>query len=85
MLEGQCPKCGTCYCGWALLNPRHQSCPRCGVGLEITDGDRVFRGYSPFTGERLLTNLSGDTPPSLDKEEGKRGQKRRNYHGRPAS
>jgi hypothetical protein len=40
------------------------------VGLEIGDGSRVFKGYSPFTGESLFDNESVDIPPSLDKEEG---------------
>ncbi|MFC1892942.1 hypothetical protein ACFLYR_02740 [Chloroflexota bacterium] len=84
MLEGKCPKCEGCYRGWALINPRHQSCPRCGVGLEITDGDRVFSGYSPFTAEKLPTNLSGDKPLSPDKkEEGKRGRKKLDHYGSP--
>ena len=68
MLEGKCPRCGAYYHGWALLNPRHQSCPKCGVGLEITeDGQRLFIGYSPFTGERYLVNPT-NVPSSLDRE-----------------
>ena len=68
MLEGTCPKCGAYYHGWALLNPRHQSCPKCGVGLEITeDGERLFIGYSPFTGERYFINPT-NVPSSLDKD-----------------
>ena len=53
MLEGRCPKCGGYYCGWALLIPRHQTCPKCGTGLEITDGQTVIKGYSPFDGPIL--------------------------------
>ena len=50
MLEGKCPKCGVHYTGWALRNPRYQSCTYCGAALEITeDGRRVSPGYSPFT------------------------------------
>ena len=69
MLEGKCPKCGVYYRGWALLNPRHQSCSKCGAGLEITNGYRVFRGYSPFTAESFSTNSSVDVLPSHDEEE----------------
>jgi hypothetical protein len=75
MLEGKCPKCGAYYHGWALLNPRHQSCPRCGVGLEITqDGRRVFIGYSPFTGQRYFIDSHTDVAPPHDKEKGSRVQ-----------
>ena len=69
MLEGKCPKCGTSYHGWALLNPRHQSCPRCGVGLEITeDGRKIAAGYSPFTAEKYYIDLPADASPSYDEE-----------------
>jgi len=58
MLEGKCPKCGHCFVGWALLNPRHQTCPKCGIGLEITEGGhRILKGYSPFTAEKYLIDL----------------------------
>ena len=56
MIEGKCPKCGYYRLGWALLNPRHQTCPKCGIGLEITeDGRKVTTGYSPFSADRYLT------------------------------
>jgi len=69
MLEGKCPKCGTCYFGWALRLPRHQTCPKCGVGLEITeDGHLVSKGYSPFTAERHLVNPPTNVPPLEEKD-----------------
>ena len=75
MLEGKCPKCGTRYYGWALCNPRHQTCSKCGVALEITeDGGRVFRGYSPFTAEKHFIDVPTKVPPSGDKEKGSRVQ-----------
>ena len=75
MLEGKCLKCGTHYYGWALRNPRHQTCSKCGVALEITeDGKRIFKGYPPFTAERYSINVPTDTPPSEDKEKGRRVQ-----------
>ena len=44
MIEGVCPKCGQRYCGWALLQPRNQSCENCGVGLLITeDGKKLLK------------------------------------------
>ena len=52
MIEGKCPKCGKTYYGWALLDPRHQSCLECKVGLLITeDGKKTVQGHSPFTAE----------------------------------
>lgn len=56
MLEGRCPKCGTKRYGWALLNPRYQTCSKCGAGLEILeDGHKIAIGFSPFTAERIDT------------------------------
>ena len=70
MLEGKCLKCGTRRVGQALRNPRHQSCPRCGTALAITEGGyRVFKSYSPFTAEEYLINPSTNVSPSSDKEE----------------
>jgi hypothetical protein len=58
MIEGRCPKCGKRYYGWVLLQPRHQSCLKCGVGLLITeDGKKTIQGYSPFTAEKYKINL----------------------------
>jgi predicted nucleic-acid-binding Zn-ribbon protein len=37
MIEGKCPKCGDRYYDWALIEPRHQSCLKCGVWLLITE------------------------------------------------
>ncbi len=70
MLEGKCSKCGVYRVGWALRFPRHQSCPKCGTGLEITeDGRRVAKGYSPFTAEKYVINLPNNIPSPPDKEE----------------
>ena len=59
MLEGKCPKCGAQYYGWALRWPRHQTCGKCGVGLEITMDGKVFTGYSPFTAEEYIIKPPG--------------------------
>jgi hypothetical protein len=59
MIEGRCPKCGQWYYGWVLLQPRYQSCLKCGVGLLITeDGKKTIQGYSPFTAEEYKIKLS---------------------------
>jgi len=59
MIEGKCYKCGRVYYGWALLQPRHQSCVKCGVGLLITeDGKKTIQGYSPFTAEEYKIKLA---------------------------
>jgi hypothetical protein len=69
MLEGTCSKCGTYRCGWALLNPRYQTCPKCGAGLRITEeSGKVYEGFSPFSAERIDVNPTGDTTPSPTKE-----------------
>jgi hypothetical protein len=61
MIEGICPKCGQRYYGWILLQPRNQSCSRCGVGLLISEeGKKTIQGYSPFTAEEYKINI----PPS---------------------
>jgi len=44
-MEGKCPKCKTSYFGYALRNPRHQRCDRCGTPLEITEqGAKLHTG-----------------------------------------
>lgn len=69
MIEGICPKCGQQYWGWALVQPRYQSCAKCGTGLLIyEDGKKIGEGYSPFTAEKyqikppfnLLSNKEGE-------------------------
>jgi ssDNA-binding Zn-finger/Zn-ribbon topoisomerase 1 len=66
MIEGECLKCGQRYYGWALLEPRNQSCSKCGVGLLITeDGKTFFKGYSPFEAEKyVIKSPNGVTEPS---------------------
>ena len=74
MLEGKSLKCGYHCIGWALQVPRNQSCPKCGVGLEITEGGHsVFTGYSPFTAEKYSIDLPSNVPPAPDKEKDGRG------------
>ncbi len=69
MLEGKCPKCGYRRIGWALRFPRHQTCPRCGIGLEITeDGRNFFTGYSPFTADKYSIDLPDNVSQSHDEE-----------------
>jgi hypothetical protein len=68
MIEGVCPKCGQLYYGWALLQPRNQSCSKCGVGLSITeDGKKAIQGYSPFTAEEYKINLPHRTMTDADR------------------
>jgi hypothetical protein len=71
MLEGKCPKCGLARYGWALLNPRYQTCATCGVGLEITEnGHKVMTGFSPFEAERIdISNPEQSRPASQKNEE----------------
>ena len=76
MLEGKCPKCGTHRIGWALRNPRHQTCPKCGAGLEITDGgQKISTGYSSLAAERYLINQPRDVTTSSDKDKQDRAEK----------
>jgi hypothetical protein len=37
MPEGRCPKCGASFTGWALTEDRHQTCPKYGILLEVTE------------------------------------------------
>ena len=78
MLEAKCVKCGVCYRGWALLNPRHQTCPKCGTKLTVTEGGRkAFEGYSPFDAERLSINPAAGASPHADEEKEERSQEKR--------
>ena len=68
MIEGKCYKCGRVYYGWSLLQPRHQNCLKCGVGLLITeDGKKTFQGYSPFTAEEYKIKLPPGAIPDSEK------------------
>jgi hypothetical protein len=53
MLEGKCPKCDARYYGWALANPRNQTC-KCGAALIIFDENTSIKGYSPFEAEKYV-------------------------------
>lgn len=78
MLEGKCPKCSYRCSGWALRIPRNQTCPKCGAGLEITEGRRkVATGYSPFTAEKYYIDMPSSVPSAQDSEkEEDKGQKK---------
>jgi hypothetical protein len=69
MLEGRCPRCSTQYRGWALGNPRGQTCPKCGVALEITEDGHTYKGYSPFTADKYVIKSPGDAPATTEKGE----------------
>ena len=56
MLEAKCPSCSQHYYGFALANPRYQTCVKCGVALEITDGSNTFKGFSPFAAKDYLAD-----------------------------
>jgi len=66
-----CPKCGSQHHGWALMNPRHQTCPRCGTGLKVSVNGQAFEGYSPFNAEILVAKKQEETltvlPPHQEK------------------
>ena len=68
MIEGVCPKCGQRSYGWGLLQPRNQSCSKCGVGLIITeDGKRTIQGYSPFDAEEYKLKSAYKTTPDPER------------------
>jgi hypothetical protein len=57
MLEGRCPRCGICQVGWALQFERYQTCPKCGIGLDIyRNGQLIAKGYSPFSAPEYIVN-----------------------------
>jgi len=46
------PKCGRLYYGWGITPTTQSSCPKCGVGLLITeDGKRLVKDIPLFTDE----------------------------------
>ncbi len=70
MIEGICPKCSQRYYGWALINPRNQSCSKCGIGLLILeDGKKLIEGYSPFTAEEYKFKSPHKTSPDAERTE----------------
>lgn len=78
MIEGKCPKCGYYCLGWGLMNSRHQTCPKCGTGLDISEGGRkITTGYSPFSAERYLINPPNSvtaTDYKITREQSDRGK-----------
>jgi ribosomal protein S27AE len=78
MLEGTCPKCGYHCAGWALRFPQNQMCPKCGTGLELSEGGRkVSTGYSPFTADKYFVDMPSSEPTPQDKEKSSRKQNKR--------
>jgi len=68
MIEGICPKCGQQYYGWALLQPRNQSCSKCKMGLLITeDSKNAIQGYSPFIAEEYKIKLHLGATPDMER------------------
>ena len=67
MPDAECPKCRARQYGWALLNPRHQICPKCGAKLKITVSGQTFEGYSPFEAQRLIVRADGKAASPPDK------------------
>ena len=41
VFEGNCPQCRYHYIGWALRHRQHQTCPKCGAELKITNGSQM--------------------------------------------
>ena len=68
MLEGKCSKCGARYFGWSLRFPRNQTCPKCGVGLEITEDGEKITGYSPFTAEKYVIKAPAEAEVTAEKK-----------------
>jgi len=50
MPEAKCPKCGYHRYGWALTEPEHQTCPKCGTKLEISQADFSTQREKIITG-----------------------------------
>ena len=73
---GRCPNCGLrCY-GWALRYSRHQTCPKCGTGLEITNGKgNIGKGYSPFDAKLMPKLSNGVESPDNITDKGCREKK----------
>ena len=41
MPKGKCPRCGAEYTGWALSNPEHRKCDKCGADLVMTNEEKT--------------------------------------------
>jgi hypothetical protein len=44
---------------------------KCGTALEISDGDTVTKGYSPFDAEKYIFGLRSDQPIPTEDERNK--------------
>jgi hypothetical protein len=47
----------------ALANARYQTCDKCGAGLEIKDGGKIIKGFSPFSADNLSIKAKPKTSP----------------------
>jgi len=59
MPEAICPKCGAHYYGWALTQPEHQNCPKCGAKLELVSKHPTTDNFSTMAqviGHRFCVN-----------------------------
>jgi hypothetical protein len=69
VLEGRCLNWGYYCAGRALQSPRNQTCPRCGIGLEITEnGWSISTGYSPFSADKYSIELCDNVSFFHDEE-----------------
>ncbi len=64
MIEAKCPKCRKKFFGWALAQPKHQTCDDCGATLVIRRDAYGFKGYSLFQAQRYHVNPRIDAVPS---------------------
>jgi len=57
--EGICPECGIHYYGWALTQPEHQNCQKCGARLELVSKHPTTDNFSTMAqviGHRFCIN-----------------------------
>jgi len=68
MIKGTCPKCSQWYYGWVLLQPRSQNCPKCGIGLLITeDGKNMIQEYASFNADDYKFKSHYKTTPDPER------------------
>ena len=57
--EAVCPECGGHYHGWALLEAKNQTCPKCGAKLELVSKHPTTDNFSTMAqviGHRFCIN-----------------------------
>lgn len=65
MPEGKCPQCGASFTGWALIDSQYQTCPNCGIKLEIINNNRTTKKLTKTPIDEPVPDITSDDKLTL--------------------